>query len=64
MNYGTADISILEINELCDQCRALAFAITELTHPVARDVLHWILVERLDMLSLRFEPQEVVLELA
>jgi len=27
-------------------------------------VLHWIRVERLDMLSLRFEPQEVVLELA
>jgi len=27
-------------------------------------VLHWIRVERLDMLSLRFEPQEGVLELA
>lgn len=44
MNYGTEDISTLDINELCDQCRALAFAISELTHPVARDVLHWILV--------------------
>lgn len=48
----------------CDRCRALAFTITELTHPITRDVLHWIRVERLDMLSLRFEPQEVVLELA
>ncbi|CAH0190569.1 hypothetical protein SRABI13_01482 [Erwinia aphidicola] len=48
----------------CDRYRALAFAITELSHPIARDVLHWIRVERLDMLSLRFEPQEVVLELA
>lgn len=64
MNYGTADISTLDINELCDQCRALAFAITELTDPIARDIMLWILVERVDMLSLRFESEEVVLELA
>ncbi|WP_455811350.1 hypothetical protein [Pseudomonas graminis] len=64
MNYGTADISTLDINELCDQCRALAFAITELTDPIARDIMTWILVERVDMLSLRFESEEVVLELA
>lgn len=64
MNYGMAYTSILETNELCDQCRALAFAITELTHPIARDVLLWILVERLDLLGLRFEDEELVLQLA
>ena len=61
MNYGTADISTLDINELCDQCRALAYAITELRQPVARDVLMWILVEKIDMLSLRFEDEGSVL---
>ena len=64
MTYDLADTTLLETHELCDQCRALAFAITELTHPIARDILLWVLVERLDMLGLRFESQEALLELA
>lgn len=33
--------------ELLDQCRALVYAITELTNPTARDCLTWLLMERL-----------------
>ncbi|WP_426768009.1 hypothetical protein [Erwinia aphidicola] len=61
MNYDLADTTLLETH---DQCRALAFAMTELTHPIARDILLWVLVERLGMLGLRFESQEALLELA
>lgn len=61
MNYGISDSASLDDNELCDQCRALAYAITELRQPVARDVLMWILVEKIDMLSLRFEDEGSVL---
>ena len=61
MNDQFADISTLDNEELCDQCRALAFAITELINPIARDTLLWILAERLQMLGLRFADEETVL---
>lgn len=61
MNDGIYDYTPLETTELCDQCRALAFAITELTHPIARDILLWVLVERIEMLSLRLESEDHLL---
>ncbi|MDI3441262.1 hypothetical protein QLG07_17495 [Erwinia sp. V90_4] len=64
MNHGYADISTLDNNELCDQCRALVFAITKLTCPITRDTLLWVLADRLDMLGLRFEQQEALLDLS
>lgn len=61
MNEGIYDYTPLETTELCDQCRALAFAITELTHPIGRDILLWVLVERIEMLSLRLESEDHLL---
>ncbi len=61
MNDGIYDYTPLETAELCDQCRALAFVITELTHPIARDILLWVLVERIEMLSLRMENEDRLL---
>lgn len=36
--------------ELLDQCRALVYAITELTNSTARDCLTWLLMERLEIM--------------
>lgn len=48
---GLFDKTPLEIDELTDQCRALSFAITEITNPVAKEILNFILWERLDVLN-------------
>lgn len=47
---GLYDATPLAADELCDQCRALVFAITELSNPVAKELLNFILWERLDQL--------------
>ncbi|PLV61025.1 hypothetical protein GKQ23_02720 [Erwinia sp. E602] len=62
MNYGISDTANLDNTELCDQCRALAYAMTELTQPIMRDVLLWVLVEKIEMLSLRFEDESSLLD--
>ncbi|MBN1085000.1 hypothetical protein JNO12_08480 [Erwinia aphidicola] len=36
--------------ELLDQCRALVYAIIELTNSTARDCLTWLLMERLEIM--------------
>ncbi|QLK60970.1 hypothetical protein GE278_09465 [Enterobacteriaceae bacterium Kacie_13] len=48
---GLFDKTPLEIDELTDQCRALSIAITEITNPVAKEILNFILWERLDVLN-------------
>ncbi|MCX8959433.1 hypothetical protein [Erwinia psidii] len=46
--------------ELLDQCRALVFAITELTNTVARDCLIWILMERVELLRDKMDEEVIV----
>lgn len=44
------DNTPLELEELIDQCRALAYAIVELREPQAKEILMFILAEQLDAL--------------
>ncbi|ADM99725.1 Putative prophage protein [Dickeya dadantii 3937] len=44
------DNTPLELEEIIDQCRALAYAIVELEQPEAKEILMFILWERLDCL--------------
>ncbi|WP_455550593.1 hypothetical protein [Brenneria goodwinii] len=48
--YAMFDNTPLELEELIDQCRALAYAIVELREPQAKEILMFILAERLDAL--------------
>ncbi len=48
------DNAPLELEDLIDQCRALAYALVELDHPEAKDILTFILSERLDSLYRAF----------
>ncbi|MCW2475841.1 hypothetical protein [Candidatus Symbiopectobacterium sp. NZEC151] len=54
------DNAPLELEDLIDQCRALAYALVELDHPEAKDILTIILSERLDFLYRAFHltPEE------
>ncbi|WP_263065964.1 hypothetical protein [Dickeya dadantii] len=45
------DNTPLELEEIIDQCRALAYAIVELEQPEAKEILMFILAERLDALN-------------
>lgn len=47
---GLYDATPLTADELCDQCRALVFTITETCNPIAKELLNFILWERLDQL--------------
>ncbi|UAY98532.1 hypothetical protein KTF62_14905 [Dickeya dadantii] len=44
------DIPSLELDEALDQCRALAYALIELDQPEVREILIFILAERLNLL--------------
>ncbi|PWC12948.1 hypothetical protein [Brenneria corticis] len=44
------DNTPLELEEVIDQCRALAYAIVELSNPEAKEILMFVLWERLDRL--------------
>jgi hypothetical protein len=48
---GLVDKTPLEPDELCDQCRALCLAITEICNPVAKEILNFVLLERLNLLN-------------
>lgn len=48
---GLFDKAPLEIDELTDQCRALSFAITAINNPIVKEILNFILWERLDVLN-------------
>ncbi len=45
------DETPLTIEEVVDHCRALAFSIIEIQHPVVKKTLMFILCERLDLLN-------------
>ncbi|MDN5681768.1 MAG: hypothetical protein L0G81_14190 [Ewingella sp.] len=47
---GLYDATPLTAVELCEQCRALVFAMTELANPIAKELLNSILWERIDQL--------------
>ena len=61
MNYPIFDYTPTDTEELCDQCLALAWTITELTNPQVRDTLLWVLLERIQMLSACFASEEELL---
>ncbi|VTQ67700.1 Uncharacterised protein [Campylobacter jejuni] len=44
------DNTPLELEEIVDHCRALSYAIVSLDNPQAKDLLSYILCERLDVL--------------
>ncbi|POD96805.1 hypothetical protein BV924_02625 [Pectobacterium odoriferum] len=48
------DNTPLELEEIIDQCRALAYALVELNQPQAKEVLTFVLSERLDCLHRTF----------
>lgn len=52
------DNTPLELEEIIDQCRALAYAIVELEQPEAKEILMFILAERLDALNRAQEEED------
>ncbi|MBP2167951.1 hypothetical protein J2125_001143 [Erwinia toletana] len=52
------DPTPLTIEEIIDQCRALAYAIVELHNPLAKELLTYILWERLNLLNETLETTE------
>ncbi|MBE5214387.1 hypothetical protein IG611_07370 [Pectobacterium sp. A535-S3-A17] len=48
------DNTPLDLEEIIDQCRALAYALVELDQPQAKEVLTFVLSERLDCLHRTF----------
>ncbi|MFZ1874819.1 MAG: hypothetical protein WAU54_18890 [Chania sp.] len=51
------DPTPLTLQELIDQCRALAYAIIELNNPLAKELLTFILWERLNQLDQSLEAE-------
>ncbi|WP_213990960.1 hypothetical protein [Sodalis sp. dw_96] len=49
------DNTPLTAEEIVDHCRALTHAILEIQHPVYREILLFILFERLELLNLTLE---------
>lgn len=52
------DNTPLELEEVIDQCRALAYAIVELSNPEAKEILTFVLAERLNSLHQAFQASE------
>ncbi|MBP2847471.1 hypothetical protein J8655_18665 [Dickeya oryzae] len=52
------DNTPLESEEALDQCRALAHAIVELNNPESKEILTFVLAERLENLYRRFHASE------
>ncbi|MBN3143742.1 hypothetical protein [Pectobacterium brasiliense] len=52
------DNTPLEPEEALDQCRALAYAIVELDNPESKEILTFVLAERLDNLHRLFHAVE------
>ena len=49
------DNTPLELEEIVDHCRALSYAIVTLENPQAKDLLSYILCERLEVLNQALE---------
>ncbi|WGL26295.1 hypothetical protein OWC53_12960 [Pectobacterium brasiliense] len=50
----------LELEEIIEQCRALAYAVIELDEPKAKEILIFALWKRLDLLFRTFHTPEVI----
>ncbi|WP_167335185.1 hypothetical protein [Pectobacterium fontis] len=53
------DNAPLELEEIIDQCRALIYAVVELDEPKAKEILSFILWERLNALYLSYQKEVV-----
>ncbi|MEL0580535.1 hypothetical protein AACK17_18590 [Pectobacterium punjabense] len=53
------DSTPLTLDEIADQCRALTHAVIELDNPVAKEVLTFVLAERLELLATTLQSPEV-----
>ncbi|UPY97370.1 hypothetical protein [Pectobacterium sp. 21LCBS03] len=53
------DSTPLTLDEIADQCRALTHAVIELDNPVAKEVLTFVLAERLELLAVTLQSPEV-----
>ncbi|MEI7411766.1 hypothetical protein [Pectobacterium aroidearum] len=51
------DNTPLELEEIIDQCRALIYAIVELDEPKEKEILSFILWERLNILYLTYQKE-------
>ncbi|MFJ5510749.1 hypothetical protein [Pectobacterium jejuense] len=49
-----------ELEEIIDQCRALIYAVVELDEPKEKEILIFVLWERLDLLFRTFHTPEVI----
>ncbi|TAI83854.1 hypothetical protein [Pectobacterium versatile] len=52
------DSTPLTLDEIADQCRALTHAVIELNNPVAKEVLTFVLAERLELLAVTLQSPE------
>lgn len=52
------DSTPLTLDEIADQCRALTHAVIELDNPVAKEVLTFVLAERLELLATTLQSPE------
>lgn len=52
--------TLLELEEIIDQCRALIYAVVELDEPKAKEIVIFFLWERLDLLFRIFHTPEVI----
>lgn len=54
------DSTPLTLDEIADQCRALTHAVIELDNPVAKEVLTFVLAERLELLVVTLQSPEAL----
>ncbi|AIU90407.1 MULTISPECIES: hypothetical protein [Pectobacterium] len=52
------DSTPLTLDEIADQCRALTHAVIELDNPVVKEVLTFVLAERLELLAVTLQSPE------
>ncbi len=53
------DNTPLNLEEIVDHCRALAYSIIEIHHPVVKELLMYILSERLELLDRTLDMETV-----
>ncbi|BES86289.1 hypothetical protein PEC302110_33860 [Pectobacterium araliae] len=56
------DNTQLELEEVIDQCRALVYAIVELSNPEAKEILTFVLAERLNSLHQAVHTSETTVQ--
>lgn len=54
------DVTPLTAEEITDQCRALTYAVIELDNPMAKEVLLFVLAERLEVLSATLDMPDAI----